>query len=81
VSPITSEVVPRPETVVETSTVEETPNVAIVTPRQSSDEPITALNVPEKASRGKRRKKEKNPVDEDKTPKHSVFIFWLIFVQ
>jgi hypothetical protein len=44
--------------------------------------------IAEEASRGKRKRnqvpdqeQEKNPVDEDKAPNHSVFIFWLIFVQ
>jgi hypothetical protein len=56
VSPSTAEIVPRAEAVVETSTVEETPNVAMVTPRQSSDEPMASSSTASVAPTQKRQR-------------------------
>jgi hypothetical protein len=42
VIPSTSKFGPRKEAFIETLTVEETPNVAMATPRQSSDEPMAS---------------------------------------
>jgi hypothetical protein len=56
VNPSTSQFVLRPEAVVETLTVEETPNMAMVTPRQLSDELMALSSMASVAPTQKRQR-------------------------
>jgi hypothetical protein len=62
-----TELVPRPEAVIETSTVEETPNLAMVTPRQ--DQQGQDDLVPENAKKAKKQQTAGSPDDETEMPR------------